>query len=106
MPDLFIQPPCQEVQEFDKEGKCVEGTGQDVIEVKVEVQFAIHKFPCIVCKKKFNNKAEMKHHVRAIHFAPVFICEECGARVHKKKQEKHQSEHQGPVWAMSRRKRG
>ena len=74
---------------------------QALVESKMERQIGVNKFPCIVCKKKFINKADMKDHVRAVHFAPVIICEECGARMHQKRQEEHMARHHLPALASS-----
>jgi len=42
-------------------------------------------FPCIVCKKKFDDKNEMKKHVRGRHLRPSVLCSVCGKRVFQDK---------------------
>ena len=51
------------------------------------------KFPCVVCRKKFSHKAEMKKHVRRVHLAPVAWCGNCGSLVKRKGLKKHMSKH-------------
>merc|ERR1712098_718018 len=46
-------------------------------------------FPCIVCKKKFEDKNEMKRHVRGRHLRPYVLCSVCGKRVFQDKLTNH-----------------
>ena len=52
-----------------------------------------HKFPCIVCGKKFSRKPDMKDHVRRVHLAPVAWCGKCGCLVKRKGLKKHMFKH-------------
>merc|ERR1712059_39967 len=67
--------------------------GEQIVDVEKK---AVRKYPCIVCKKKFGLKKEMKMHVRSVHFAHVVLCNECGRRVKQSELESHmQMEHLG-----------
>ena len=46
-------------------------------------------FPCVVCKKKFSLKTNMKTHVRKIHFAKVVSCSLCNKQVKEDEVAKH-----------------
>jgi len=46
-------------------------------------------FPCVVCKKKFSLKTNMKTHVRKIHFAKVVSCSLCNKQVKEAEVAKH-----------------
>ena len=48
------------------------------------------RYPCIVCKKKFAEKAKMKAHVKATHLRHVVLCNVCGKRMFQDKFAKHQ----------------
>ena len=76
-----------EVEPEEQEGE------EGEYEVEEEVAKPLKKFPCIVCKRKFVEKIEMKEHVREEHFATVVRCEECGGRVKKRDLEKHMEVH-------------
>ena len=52
-------------------------------EMKRRKQF--EGFPCIVCKKVFPEKKEMKDHVLKTHLRPTVICRDCGKRVFQDK---------------------
>ena len=47
------------------------------------------KFPCIVCKKMFSVKMEMKNHVRKVHLAKVVPCGLCAKQVKEIDMSKH-----------------
>ena len=49
------------------------------------------KFPCVVCKKAFKDKAAMKAHVLKTHLRPVILCSNCGKRVFQDKLAQHQT---------------
>ena len=49
----------------------------------------LQKFPCIVCKKKFSVKMEMKNHVRKVHLAKVVPCGLCAKQVKEIDMSKH-----------------
>ena len=53
----------------------------------------VKKFPCVVCRQKFEEKNDMKDHVRRVHLAPVVRCEQCGARVKEDRLEEHKELH-------------
>jgi hypothetical protein len=46
-------------------------------------------FRCVVCKKKFSEKPDMKVHVRKVHLARVVPCKQCGASVKEQEMEQH-----------------
>ena len=46
-------------------------------------------FGCIVCKRKFSDKAEMKHHVRSQHLRLTFNCQHCNKRVFHDRLKSH-----------------
>ena len=48
------------------------------------------RYPCIVCKKKFAEKAKMKAHVKSTHLRHVVLCNVCGKRMFQDKFVKHQ----------------
>jgi len=48
------------------------------------------RYPCIVCKKKFAEKATMKTHVKSTHLRHVVLCNVCGKRMFQDKFAKHQ----------------
>ena len=50
-------------------------------------------FPCIVCKKKFLAKSEMKNHVRELHLTRVVPCGVCGKQVKEVGMSKHSSKY-------------
>ena len=47
------------------------------------------KFPCIVCKKKFSVKIDMKNHVRKVHLIKVVPCGLCAKQVKEVDMSKH-----------------
>ena len=53
----------------------------------------LRRFPCIVCKKKFLAKSEMKNHVRELHLARVVPCGVCGKQVKEVGMSKHSSKY-------------
>ena len=57
--------------------------------VKKKVRKAVSGFSCVVCKKVFKDKKEMKHHVLKTHLRPVVFCSECGKGVFKDKILQH-----------------
>ena len=82
--------PNNEGEEVTLEVEPEEQEGEEVeYEVEEEEEKPVKKFPCIVCKRKFVEKIEMKEHVREEHFAPVVRCEQCGGRVKKRDLEEH-----------------
>ena len=46
-------------------------------------------FGCVVCKRKFSDKAEMKHHVRSQHLRLTFNCQHCNKRVFHDRLQRH-----------------
>ena len=46
-------------------------------------------FGCVVCKRKFSDKAEMKHHVRSQHLRLTFNCQHCNKRVFHDRLKRH-----------------
>ena len=67
--------------------KCSEVPGNS--KKKKSVQKMVGKFPCIVCKKKFPVRNDMKNHVRKVHFAKVIQCGLCDNQVKDTEMRKH-----------------
>ena len=56
---------------------------------KIYAERRSKKFPCIVCKKKFPIKIDMKNHVRKVHLAKVVPCGLCAKQVKEVDMSKH-----------------
>merc|ERR1712181_186080 len=67
--------------------KCSEVPGNS--KKKKSVQKMVGKFPCIVCKKKFSLRNDMKNHVRKVYFAKVVPCGLCDKQVKETEMRKH-----------------
>ena len=69
---------------------CSESIGSAFSERKTRKTKSSKRFPCIVCKRKFSEKSEMKDHVRSTHLRHVVLCNVCGKRMFHDKLAKHQ----------------
>ena len=72
-------------------GQCIPYDGKcSVVEIECESNYIKKRYPCIVCKKKFVAKSEMKHHVRSTHLRQVVLCNICGKRMFHDKLLNHE----------------